>query len=98
MSYQPSPIDTSQVSLPEELEELTEVLARNVHDAWALQRMKEGWTWGAERSDAELTHPCLVPYEELSELEKDYDRKTALGTIKLILRLGYRITRDSGDR
>ncbi len=36
-------------------------------------------------------NPCLVPYEELTEEEKEYDRKTAMETLKLILTLGYKI-------
>ena len=51
----------------------------------------QGWVLGAERSDADKTHPCLIPYEELSEVEKDYDRQTATQTLKLILALGYTI-------
>ena len=39
------------------------------------------------------THPDLVPYAELAESEKDYDRKTAVETLRAILKLGYRIER-----
>ncbi|MCR5162371.1 MAG: hypothetical protein K6C06_11425, partial [Lachnospiraceae bacterium] len=38
-----------------------------------------------------LTTPCLVPYDELPEREKDYDRMTAMETLKLIIKLGYEI-------
>lgn len=38
-----------------------------------------------------MKHPCLIPYEELPEVEKAYDRDTALGTLKLILKLGFKI-------
>lgn len=91
MSYEPKPIDTSAVSLDEGLLELTELLAKNAHDIWARQRMAEGWTWGPERNDAEKKHPDLVPYEELSDSEKEYDRNAALATLKAICALGYRI-------
>ena len=89
--YEPAPIDTSGVTLTEELLELTELLARNVHDLWARQRMAEGWRYGPERNDARKEHPDLVPYDQLPEGEKAYDRQTAMESIKLILALGYRI-------
>lgn len=93
MSYNPRPIDTSAVRLPAELAQLTELLARNAHDNWARQRMSEGWRPGPARDDRKKEHPGLVPYEELPESEKEYDRKTAMETVKTILVLGYRIER-----
>lgn len=56
--------------------------------------MAEGWTWSPERNDAKKENPCLVPYEELPDSEKEYDRNTAIETLKLILSLGYRIERE----
>ena len=90
--YKPEPIDTSQVRLPREVEELTEKLSRNAHDHWARQRMADGWRWGASRDDARKLHPSLSPYEELPESEKIYDRATAMETVKAILALGLRIS------
>ena len=91
MTYTPTPIDTSHIALPDSLHELTEQLAENTHDNWAAQRLKDGWTYGVKRNDTEKTHPCLVPYHELSEEEKEYDRLTAIQTLKAIVALGYRI-------
>ena len=90
--YIPRPIDTFGVHLPKELDDLVETLARNVHDVWAAGRIAEGWTWGPVRDDALKQHPCLVPYEELPDSEREYDRHTAIETIKLILVQGYRIS------
>ena len=92
-TYTPTPADTSIVQLSEELMQLTEEMARNVHDVWAAGRIAEGWTWGPERNDARKENPCLVPYEELKDSERDYDRNTAIETLKLILSLGYKIER-----
>lgn len=91
--YQPAPIDTSRIVLTDEVRELTELLARNTHDVWAQQRMAEGWRWGPQRDDDLKEHPSLVPYEQLSESEKDYDRNTAMETLKAISALGYRIAK-----
>lgn len=92
--YVPQPMDTSDVQLPQELNELVEKMARNVHEVWAQSRISQGWTYGPERNDALKHHPCLVPYEDLPEVEKAYDRDTALGTLKLICRLGFTITKE----
>lgn len=89
--YKPQPMDTSDVRLPESLNELTEKMARNVHEVWAASRIAQGWTYGEKRDDVKKTHPCLVPYEELPEVEKDYDRNTAIETLKLIVKSGYDI-------
>lgn len=92
--YVPQPVDTSNVQLPTELDELVEKIAENVHEVWAQSRMEQGWTYGEKRNDVLKTHPCLIPYEELPEEEKAYDRDTAFGTLKLITKLGFKITKE----
>jgi ryanodine receptor 2 len=90
-TYNPQPLDTSAVMLPDELLSLLEKLAENTHDVWAAQRIKDGWTYGQKRDDANKKHPCLVPYTDLPESEREYDRKTAGETLKAVMALGYRI-------
>ena len=96
MDYKPAPIDTSAVTLPPSLNELQERLAENAHDVWAAQRLAQGWTHGERRDDASKKHPCLVPYEQLPESEKEYDRQAAMQTLKAIVALGYRIEKAPG--
>jgi len=91
--YIPQPIDTKDVRLPEELRPLVEQMAKNVHEVWAETRIKQGWTYGELRNDELKTHPCLIPYEELPEEEKEYDRKTCIGTLKLLMKLGFNISK-----
>lgn len=91
MTYIPKPIDTADITLSAELQELTEEMARNVHEVWSRTRINDGWTYGPERDDAQKKHPCLVPYDELPESEKEYDRNTSQETLKLILKLGFEI-------
>ena len=93
-SYVPQPMDTSDIQLPQELDVLIELMAKNVHEVWAQSRIEQGWSYGEQRSDALKQNPCLVPYEELPEVEKAYDRDTALGTLKLISKLGFKITKE----
>ena len=89
--YNPQPIDVSDVVLSSDLEDLIEALAENVHDIWAKGRIDDGWTYGPMRDDARKHHPCLVPYNELPESEKEYDRNTAVSTLKFIVKKGYAI-------
>lgn len=80
--YHPAPVDTSRVRMPQEIEALTEELARNAHEVWAQQRMADSWLWGPQRDDLKKSHPSLVAYEELPESEKVYDRRTAMETVQ----------------
>lgn len=93
-NYIPQPIDTKDVVLPKELDALAEEIAKNVHEVWSAGRMKDGWSFGEVRNDLEKHHPCLVPYEELSETEKAYDRNTSQETLKLIMKLGFKIVKE----
>jgi ryanodine receptor 2 len=90
-NYIPQPIDTSDIQLPEELNPLLEAMAKNVHEIWAKERLAQGWTYGEKRDDAQKHHPCLIAYEDLPEEEKMYDRNTSVETLKLILKLGFKI-------
>ena len=89
--YTPSPVDTSGVEIPAGLSDLTEELAKNAHENWAQQRTRDGWRYGPRRDDIRKEHPGLVPYNQLTESEKEYDRVIVRGTLKAILALGYRI-------
>lgn len=93
-NYIPKPENLEDIQLSDELNELVEAMAKNVHEVWAQSRIDQGWTFGPERSDALKHHPCLIPYEELPETEKAYDRDTAVGTLKLICKLGFKITKE----
>ena len=87
--YIPHPIDTSDIELPGNLDPLLEAMAKNVHEVWAQTRIAQGWKYGPERNDAEKRHPMLIPYEDLPEEEKVYDRNTSVETLKLILKLEF---------
>jgi class 3 adenylate cyclase/tetratricopeptide (TPR) repeat protein len=89
--YTPHPIETSKVELDAQVIALTELLAQNVHDQWGRRRLIAGWKWGHRRDEEQKEHPCLMPYGELPETEKEYDRSTAMETLKAMVALGYRI-------
>ena len=70
-----------------------EQIAIKIHKRWAAKRLAEGWIYGQERNDLKKEHPCLVPYEELPEIEKEYDRATARETLESISELGYELVK-----
>ena len=88
-TYTPKPIDLSDVELTEDLNELREAIAENAHEIWAQNRQAEGWTYGPKRDDKLKQTPDMVPYSQLPEGEKEYDREMAMKTIKLLKKLGY---------
>lgn len=90
--YKPEPIDTSDIELEPRLLELTELLAQNVHELFSRQRLQEGWRYGKMRDEVRKETPLLVPYSELPEAEKIYDRQSAMGTLKTIIKLGFKIS------
>ena len=92
-NYIPHPIDTKDVVLPEELIPLAEKIKKNVHEVWSKGRMDNGWKYGVERDGGGMLNHCIVPYEELSETEKEFDRNTSQETLKLIMKLGFKIVR-----
>ena len=92
-TYAPNPIDTGDIELSADIMNLSELIAKNTHEVWAVSRIKDGWVYGDRRDDDKKQHPCLVPYEELDESEKKYDRNTSMEILKLIVKLGYNITK-----
>jgi hypothetical protein len=92
--YIPAPRDTSAITLQEEMQALTEALAENTHDVWARGRVEQGWRYGPRRDDIHKEHPGLIPYAQLSEVEKEFDRNTAQETLRFIISLGYCIKKE----
>lgn len=90
-TYAPEPIDTSAVEFSEEMHLLREQIAEQVHDTWAAGRLAEGWTYGSARNDDLKQNPTLVPYADLSDEEKAYDRRTAEATVAMLVQLGWTI-------
>ncbi|MGM9693961.1 MAG: RyR domain-containing protein [Alloprevotella sp.] len=96
--YNPHPIELSDIPLSLDLIELREAIAENAHDVWALNRMKEGWTYGEVRDDENKRHPDLVPYNLLPESEKEYDREMAMNTIRLVRKLGWDLLKRNKEK
>lgn len=89
--YNPRPIDIEDVDLSSDLIDLREAIAENAHEIWADQRQQEGWTYGPVRDDAKKQNPDMLPYSMLPDSEREYDRRMAFDTIKLMKKLGFDI-------
>lgn len=100
-TYVPHPIDVSEVELDSDLEDLVEAISENAHDVWAARRISHGYVYGQQTNEdlshGPLTHKDLRPYSELPESEKDLDRDTAMNTLKLAKRLGFKVSRTNPD-
>ena len=84
-----------QVPTTEELDRAAEVMAEAVeaiaevnHDQWATDRIADGWRYGPQRDDEKKLHPDLVPYDDLPEGEKLYDRNAAKAIVAELMRRG----------
>src|ERR1700730_15369980 len=93
VKYYPAPLAGDRVSLNADMLALAELLAKNTHEAWAKERLRQKWRFGPKRDDDKKEHPRLVPFDKLPEPEKKVDRQVARETIKAILALGYRIVK-----
>ena len=91
--YEPSPISLDDVELSEDLSELQEAIAENAHEIWAKNRRDQGWSYGPERNDQKKETPDMIPYCNLPESEKLYDREMAMQTLKLVKKLGFEIVK-----
>lgn len=72
--YNPEPMD---IKLSPEKEAFALRIAARIHDSWASERLAQGWKFGPERNDETKEHPCLIPFEQLTEYEKRFDIVTA---------------------
>ena len=86
-----TPLDINRPVLPERL---IEQVARDVHDQWVQERRRQGWTWGEHRDDDKKEHPGIVPYDMLTNDEKEVDRVTVRTVISSLLARGATITLD----
>lgn len=93
-NYVPNPINVDDVVLPEKIAELTEYIAENTHEEWAKQRFREGWTFAPETNKKLKQSFDLVPYCELIDSEKEYDRKMAMNTLRVLYKYGYKIKKE----
>ena len=79
-------------SCSETLQELSELLAVNCHQIWARRKKFDLENMGA------ALHDQLVPYDLLTDLEKEKDLRFSNELIKFLQLNGYRMQRYLGRR
>uniref|UniRef100_A0A3Q3MUI7 Ryanodine receptor 2b (cardiac) n=1 Tax=Mastacembelus armatus TaxID=205130 RepID=A0A3Q3MUI7_9TELE len=87
--YRPTPVDLSQIFLTTAHEEVVRLLAENDHNLWARERIKQGWTYGAQKDVKTKRSPYLVPYSLLDERSKRVGRESAREAVCMLLAYGY---------
>jgi ryanodine receptor 2 len=62
--------------------ELQTRLSENLHEVWSLNKIDAGWSFGQERDDVRMMHPCLTEFNQLTENAKSYDVLLTMETLK----------------
>jgi hypothetical protein len=75
--------------------EEVETLAEMEHERWMHEKITNGWSYGSERNDEKRIHPSIVPYEQLSESEKEKDRDTVRNIPRILSLIDFQIYRTS---
>lgn len=69
--------------------ELLERLAEAAHNVYCAGKARDGWKFGANKSEKDKTHPLLVTYQELPEMYRESNRATVRNIPKKLARAGY---------
>lgn len=89
--YKPAPLDLTHVKLNDPLEGLVEKLASNSHNVWAVERIKQGWTYGYSLDVKNKRNPRLVPFMLCDEAAKQSQRNSIRELIRTLLGYGFAI-------
>ncbi|XP_037606362.1 ryanodine receptor 3 isoform X4 [Sebastes umbrosus] len=89
--FDPKPINTANISLPEKLEYIANKYAEHSHDKWSSEKVSAGWKLGDSLDEQAKTHPLLKPYKALSEKERETYRWPVKESLKSMLTMGWNI-------
>ncbi|XP_074229378.1 ryanodine receptor 2 isoform X6 [Camelus bactrianus] len=92
-NFNPQPVDTSNITIPEKLEYFISKYAEHSHDKWSMDKLANGWIYGEIYSDSSKVQPLMKPYKLLSEKEKEIYRWPIKESLKTMLAWGWRIER-----
>jgi ppGpp synthetase/RelA/SpoT-type nucleotidyltranferase len=79
-------------------EDDVERMAELEHGRWNVERLRDGWRFGKPRDDSRKLHDCLVPWNELPEEIKRYDRDAVRAFPEILAQAGLEIYRRIGQR
>ncbi|XP_054910410.1 ryanodine receptor 3 isoform X4 [Poeciliopsis prolifica] len=92
-NFEPKPINTANISLPEKLDYIANKYAEHSHDKWASEKMSAGWKHGDSLDEQAKVHPLLKPYKSLSEKERETYRWPVKESLKSMLAMNWNIER-----
>ncbi|XP_037397585.1 ryanodine receptor 3-like isoform X3 [Pygocentrus nattereri] len=92
-NFDPRPISTTNISLPEKLEYISNKYAEHSHDKWSAEKVVLGWKYGDTIDEKAKTHPMLRSYKSLTEKEKDVYRFPVKESLKSMIAMGWNIDR-----
>ncbi|XP_029984596.1 ryanodine receptor 3 [Sphaeramia orbicularis] len=92
-NFDPKPINTANISLPEKLEYIANKYAEHSHDKWSSEKVSAGWKLGDSIDEQAKSHPLLKPYKALSEKERETYRWPVKESLKSMLAMGWNIER-----
>ncbi|OCT64786.1 hypothetical protein XELAEV_18041025mg [Xenopus laevis] len=92
-NFDPTPINTANLTLPEKLEYIVNKNAEHSHDKWAYDKIHSGWKYGLSLDENMKTHPLLRPFKTLSEKEKEIYRWPLRESVKTMLTMGWSVER-----
>nr|XP_030130379.3 ryanodine receptor 3 isoform X4 [Taeniopygia guttata] len=98
-NFDPKPVSTSNLVLPEKLEYIVSKYAEHSHDKWAFEKTNSGWKYGVSLDENMKTHPLIRPFKTLAEKEKEIYRWPARESLKTMLALGWSLerTKEGGE-
>jgi len=79
--YRMRVLHDTQAAIPEWMLERVEAVAERLHDCWSSKRFSEGWRYGPIPDQEQMFKPCLVPYKDLPEEEKQQCRFRAFDAL-----------------
>uniref|UniRef100_A0A8D0HWE0 Ryanodine receptor 3 n=1 Tax=Sphenodon punctatus TaxID=8508 RepID=A0A8D0HWE0_SPHPU len=92
-NFDPKPINTVNLALPEKLDYIVSKYAEHSHDKWALDKSNNGWKYGVSLDENMKTHPLIRPFKTLTEKEKEIYRWPARESLKTMLAMGWSLER-----
>uniref|UniRef100_A0A452IT39 Uncharacterized protein n=1 Tax=Gopherus agassizii TaxID=38772 RepID=A0A452IT39_9SAUR len=92
-NFNPQPVDTSNITIPEKLEYFINKYAEHSHDKWSMEKFANGWIYGETYSESSKVQPLMKQYKLLSEKEKEIYRWPIKESLKTMLAWGWRIER-----
>uniref|UniRef100_A0A8C3CQQ7 Ryanodine receptor 3 n=1 Tax=Cairina moschata TaxID=8855 RepID=A0A8C3CQQ7_CAIMO len=98
-NFDPKPVSTANLVLPEKLEYIVSKYAEHSHDKWAFDKTNSGWKYGVSLDENTKTHPLIRPFKTLTEKEKEIYRWPARESLKTMLAMGWSLerTKEGGE-